>query len=55
MILIAGRVPQEASEDELRARAQALRAAGRSARDVAASLSAELGVPRNLAYRLAHE
>jgi 16S rRNA (cytidine1402-2'-O)-methyltransferase len=55
VIVIAGAIPAAVSEDELRARAVALRAEGRSARDVAAALSAELGAPRNLAYRLAHE
>ena len=55
VIVIAGQVPTGASEEELRARALALRAEGRSARDIAAALSAELGAPRNLAYRLAHE
>ena len=55
VIVIAGRIPTGASEDQLRARAMALRAEGRSARDIAATLSAELGAPRNLAYRLAHE
>jgi 16S rRNA (cytidine1402-2'-O)-methyltransferase len=55
VIVISGMVPSGASEDQLRARAQALRAEGRSARDIAAALSAELGAPRNLAYRLAHE
>lgn len=55
VIVIAGQVPPGASEDQLRARATALRAEGRSARDIAAALSAELGAPRNLAYRLAHE
>jgi 16S rRNA (cytidine1402-2'-O)-methyltransferase len=56
VIVIAGAVgPEPASEEMLRARAAALRAEGRSARDVAAALSAELGAPRNLAYRLAHE
>jgi len=55
VIVIAGQVPTGASEDQLRARASALRAEGRSARDIAAALSAELGAPRNLAYRLAHE
>jgi 16S rRNA (cytidine1402-2'-O)-methyltransferase len=55
VIVIAGQVPTGASEDQLRARASALRAEGRSARDIAATLSAELGAPRNLAYRLAHE
>jgi 16S rRNA (cytidine1402-2'-O)-methyltransferase len=55
VIVIAGGLPAEVSEDELRARAAALRAEGRSARDVATALTAELGAPRNLAYRLAHE
>jgi 16S rRNA (cytidine1402-2'-O)-methyltransferase len=56
VIVIAGAAPPDAvSEDVLRARAAELRAEGRSARDVAAALSAELGAPRNLAYRLAHE
>jgi 16S rRNA (cytidine1402-2'-O)-methyltransferase len=55
VIVMAGVIPAAVSEDELRARAVALRAEGRSARDVAAALSAELGAPRNLAYRLAHE
>jgi 16S rRNA (cytidine1402-2'-O)-methyltransferase len=55
VIVIAGQVPTGASEDQLRARAMALRAEGRSARDIAAALSAEFGTPRNLAYRLAHE
>jgi 16S rRNA (cytidine1402-2'-O)-methyltransferase len=58
VIVIAGADPGQeagASEEQLRARAAALRAEGRSARDIAAALSAELGAPRNLAYRLAHE
>jgi 16S rRNA (cytidine1402-2'-O)-methyltransferase len=55
VILIAGRIPRATSEDELRARANQLRAEGHSARDIATVLSAELGAPRNLAYRLAHE
>jgi 16S rRNA (cytidine1402-2'-O)-methyltransferase len=56
VIVIAGaEAPQTASEDALRARAAELRAEGRSARDVAAVLTAELGAPRNLAYRMAHE
>ena len=55
VIVIAGRTAQSVSEDELRARANALRAEGRSARDIATALSAELGAPRNVAYRLAHE
>ena len=55
VIVIAGSIPTGASEELLRARAMALRAEGRSARDIAAILSAELGAPRNLAYRVAHE
>jgi 16S rRNA (cytidine1402-2'-O)-methyltransferase len=56
VIVIAGAAsPESASEDDLRARAAELRAAGHSARDVAAALSAELRAPRNLAYRIAHE
>jgi 16S rRNA (cytidine1402-2'-O)-methyltransferase len=56
VIVIAGAAAQgSVSEDEVRARAAELRAEGRSARDIAAALSAELGAPRNLAYRVAHE
>jgi hypothetical protein len=55
VIVIAGVIRAAVSEDVLRARAVAMRAEGRSARDIAAALSAELGAPRNLAYRLAHE
>jgi hypothetical protein len=55
VIVIAGETPTEISEAELRARAVELRAEGHSARDVAATLTAELGAPRNLAYKLAHE
>lgn len=56
VIVIAGAAaPDSVSEEVLRARAAELRAQGRSARDVAAALTAELGAPRNLAYRLAHE
>lgn len=56
VIVVAGAATREsASEETLRARAAELRAEGRTARDVAATLSAELGAPRNLAYRLAHE
>jgi 16S rRNA (cytidine1402-2'-O)-methyltransferase len=56
VIVIAGaEAPEGASEDELRARAVAMRAAGRSAREITAALTGELGAPRNLAYRLAHE
>jgi 16S rRNA (cytidine1402-2'-O)-methyltransferase len=56
VILIAGAAaPAGASEEQLRERAAELRAAGLGARDVAAALVAELGAPRNLAYRVATE
>ena len=55
VIVIEGRTPQALGEDELRTRARALRAAGLSARDVAAALTRDDGASRNLAYRLAHE
>jgi 16S rRNA (cytidine1402-2'-O)-methyltransferase len=55
IVIAGGGAPVGATEDEMRARAAELRAAGRSARDVAAALTAELGAPRNLAYKLAHE
>jgi 16S rRNA (cytidine1402-2'-O)-methyltransferase len=55
VIVIEGATLVAPSEESLRERARALRAAGTSARDVAAALTAELGAPRNVAYRLAHE
>lgn len=56
VIIVAGAAaPTGASEEQVQARVAALRAEGRSPRDIAAALSGELGVPRNLAYRLAHE
>ena len=56
VIVIAGAIaPEGATEEQLRERAAELRAEGRSARDVAAALVSELGVPRNLAYRIATE
>ena len=55
VIVIAGAVEASSSEEQLRERVQALRASGASARDIASSLVEELGAPRNLAYRLAHE
>jgi len=56
VIVIAGAAaPAGATEDQLRARAAALRVEGRSARDVASALVAELGASRNVAYRIATE
>jgi 16S rRNA (cytidine1402-2'-O)-methyltransferase len=55
VIVLEGITLQPLAENELRARARALRATGLSARDVAAALVRDDGAPRNLAYRLAHE
>jgi 16S rRNA (cytidine1402-2'-O)-methyltransferase len=56
VIVVAGAsAPMGATEEDLRARAAELRAAGRAPRDIAAALSSEMGAARNLAYRLAHE
>ncbi|HEX9565380.1 MAG TPA: 16S rRNA (cytidine(1402)-2'-O)-methyltransferase [Gemmatimonadaceae bacterium] len=53
VILVAGMDPKPMTEGEMDGRVKELRAAGLSAKDIAARLSAELGVPRNLAYRKA--
>lgn len=55
VIVLEGSTPQPLAEEQLRSRAREMRAAGLSARDVAAALVREDGAPRNLAYRLAHE
>jgi len=55
VIVLEGTILQPLAEDELRTRARLMRAAGLSARDVAAALVREGGASRNLAYRLAHE
>jgi len=55
VIVLEGTTLQPLAEDELRSRARSMRAAGLSARDVAAALVRESGASRNLAYRLAHE
>jgi 16S rRNA (cytidine1402-2'-O)-methyltransferase len=55
VIVLEGTFLQPLAEDELRSRARLMRAAGLSARDVAAALVREGGASRNLAYRLAHE
>jgi 16S rRNA (cytidine1402-2'-O)-methyltransferase len=55
VIVLEGITVQPLAEDELRARARALRASGLSSRDVAAALVREDGASRNVAYRLAHE
>ena len=55
VIVIEAGAVRAPSEDEVRERAQALRAEGATAREITTRLVEELGVPRNLAYRLAHE
>lgn len=55
VIVVAGKEDEQLDEKTLRARARALRAEGLSARDVTRALVDELGVPRNVAYRIAQE
>ena len=56
VIVVAGAsAPAGANEEDLRARANELRVAGRTPRDIAAALTSEMGAARNVAYRLAHE
>ena len=60
VVLVIGPAPREAvSEDAVRERVlervRALRASGVSSRDAAAAVAQELGVSKNLAYRLAQE
>jgi len=55
VIVLAGAEPRAVDESDVRARARALAAEGRSARDVVARLVAELGVPRNRAYTIVEE
>ena len=55
VIVIEGGEMRQADEEELRARAAELRAAGATPRDIAAALAEGLGAPRNVAYRIAHE
>jgi 16S rRNA (cytidine1402-2'-O)-methyltransferase len=55
VVILSGRPEERMSEAALRQRVEQLRAEGRTARDVADVLSRELGVSRNLVYRLAHD
>jgi 16S rRNA (cytidine1402-2'-O)-methyltransferase len=54
VVILSGRPEEGMSEAVLRQRVEQLRAEGRTARDVSDVLTREHGVPRNLAYRLAH-
>ena len=53
VLVVAGAVNRPVSDEVVRERVQALREAGMSARDAAASVAGSLGVPRRVAYRLA--
>jgi 16S rRNA (cytidine1402-2'-O)-methyltransferase len=55
VIVLEGRQQEPVDEMTLRERVRQLRESGANARDVALALTRELGVPRNLAYRLAHD
>lgn len=55
VLVIAGADKSEVTPDELVHAASALRASGKSPRDVMDHLVAALGAPRNLAYKIAHE
>jgi 16S rRNA (cytidine1402-2'-O)-methyltransferase len=55
VLVIGAAVPVEASDELVRDRVRALRAAGMSARDASAQVSGELGVPKRVAYRFAQE
>ena len=55
VIVIEAGADRTPTEEEIRSRVQALRAEGASAREISARLIEELGIPRNRAYRLAHE
>ena len=53
VLLLGGRVEDRVDDDLVRKRLRSLRAGGMSVRDAAALVSRELGVSRNVAYRLA--
>lgn len=55
VLVLAGAVAVEPSEDGLRAVADALREQGLRSRDIVRTLMDEHGASRNLAYRLAHD
>ena len=55
VMVVAGAQVVAPTEEGMRAKAAELRAAGASSRDIVASLVGELGAPRNIAYRIAHE
>ncbi|HUF27760.1 MAG TPA: 16S rRNA (cytidine(1402)-2'-O)-methyltransferase [Gemmatimonadaceae bacterium] len=55
VIVIAAGAVEAPAEEDIRSRVQSLRAEGSSAREITRTLVEEMQVPRNVAYRLAHE
>lgn len=55
VMIVAGAETVELDEETLREKVRVLKSGGASARDIIDRLTGELGVARNLAYRLAHE
>jgi 16S rRNA (cytidine1402-2'-O)-methyltransferase len=55
VIVLGGAAPVVADEATIRERVRALRDEGHSARDTATIVARELGVSKNVAYRMAHE
>lgn len=54
VIVVGAGADEKIDEDELRQRAEAMRAEGKTPREIVAKLSA-MGASRNVAYRLGHE
>ncbi|MEO7041684.1 MAG: 16S rRNA (cytidine(1402)-2'-O)-methyltransferase [Gemmatimonadaceae bacterium] len=54
VLVIAGAVERAPSESEARETVSKMRSEGASSRDIIERLTGELGVPRNVAYKLAH-
>jgi 16S rRNA (cytidine1402-2'-O)-methyltransferase len=54
VLVIAGAVERAPSESDARDLVSRMRSAGASSRDIIERLTDELGVPRNVAYKLAH-
>lgn len=55
VIIVGGGVERQLSDADVRALALRLREGGLAARDIVERLTQEFGVPRNVAYRVAHE
>jgi 16S rRNA (cytidine1402-2'-O)-methyltransferase len=54
VLVIAGAVERAPTESEARETVSRMRSEGSSSRDIIERLTDELGVPRNVAYKLAH-